>query len=108
MKVDVQFQAFQALIILFELRAQSLSQVILFVTLWTVAHQAPLPVGFPRQEHLPDPGIEPEPPASPALAGGFFTTEPLGKPKTHDPKPKAHDYIRRKTVLLEGSTFDIH
>ena len=29
---------------------------------------------------LPDPEIEPESPASPALAGGFFTTEPPGKP----------------------------
>ena len=45
-------------------------------------------MGFPRQEHwsglpfpspgdLPDPGIEA---ASAALAGGFFTTEPPGKP----------------------------
>ena len=29
---------------------------------------------------LPDPEIEPESPASPALAGGFFTTEPPGRP----------------------------
>ena len=65
------------------------SRVQLFVTLWTVAHQAPLSVGFRRQEywswlplpppgHLPDRGIEP---ASPALAGGFFTSEPPGKPR---------------------------
>ena len=58
-------------------------------TPWTVALQAPLSVGFPRQEYwsglpfpsprdLPDPVIEP---ASPALAGRFFTTEPPGKPK---------------------------
>ena len=58
-----------------------------FATPWTVAHQAPLSVGFPREEYwsglpfplpgdLPDQGIEP---ASPALAGGFFTTEPPGK-----------------------------
>ena len=54
-------------------------------TPWTVAHQAPLSMGFPRQEYwsgLPfsfpgsDPGIEP---VSPALAGGFFLTEPPGK-----------------------------
>ena len=62
----------------------------LFVTPWTAARQAPLSVGFPRQEHwsglpfpspgnFPDPGIEP---MSPALAGGFFTTEPPGKPWT--------------------------
>ena len=98
MKVDVKFQAFQALIILFEVCAQSLSQVRLFATLWTLAHQAPLSMGFSRKEHwsmlpcspsenLPDPGIEPVSPASPALAGGFFTTEPPEKLKPHDPKP---------------------
>ena len=32
---------------------------------------------FPPPGDLPDPGMEP---TSPALAGGFFTTEPLGKP----------------------------
>ena len=58
-----------------------------FVTPWTVAHLAPLSMGFPRQEHwsglpfsspgdLSDPGIEP---VSPALAGGFFIAEPPGK-----------------------------
>ena len=60
-----------------------LSHVQLFVTLWTVAHQAPLSVGFSRQEYwsglpfppagdIPDPGTKP---TSPALVGGFFTTE---------------------------------
>ena len=54
----------------------------------TVTWQAPLSMEFSRQEYwtglpfpspgdLPDPGIEP---ASPALAGRFFTTEPAGKP----------------------------
>ena len=54
----------------------------------TVAHQACLSMGFPRQEYwsglpfpspgdLPYPGIEP---TSPALAGIFFTTLPPGKP----------------------------
>ena len=58
--------------------------------LWTVARQDPLSMGFSRQEywsglpfpspgHLPGPGIEPVPFASPALAGGFFTTMPPGK-----------------------------
>ena len=58
---------------------------------WTVALQAPLSLGFSRQEcwselpfpplgDLPNPGIKPASLASPALAGGFFTTEPLGKP----------------------------
>jgi len=59
-----------------------------FVAPWTVVHQTPLFMGFPRQEYwselpfpspedLPDPGIKP---ASPALAGGFFTTEAPRKP----------------------------
>ena len=60
--------------------AQSLSHVRLFVTLWTVACQAPLPKGFFRQEYwsglpLPSPGGLPSPGterASPAFAGGFF------------------------------------
>ena len=62
------------------------SHVWLFVTLWTVAHQAPLSmIRFSRQEYwsglpcrpsgdLPDPGIEPVSLTSTALAGGFFTT----------------------------------
>ena len=65
---------------------QSLSHVQLFLTSWTVACQAPLTMGFPRQKYcsglpfspprdLPNLGIEP---ASPALAGGFFTPEPPG------------------------------
>ena len=72
------------------LRAQSLSRVLLFVTPWTVARQTPLATGFSRQEYwsglpfpskgdLPNPGIEHASPASPAVAGRFFTTELLGK-----------------------------
>ena len=70
--------------------AQSLSYVRLFVTPWTAACQASLSLGYSRQEYcsglpfplsgeLPDPGIEPKS-SVPALAGGFFTTEPPGKP----------------------------
>ena len=62
-----------------------------FVTLWTIASLALLSMEFPRQDHwsrlpfpspgdLPNPGIEPMSPVSPALAGEFFTTEPPGKP----------------------------
>ena len=35
---------------------------------------------FPTPGDLPDPGIEPKSLASSALAGGFFTTAPPGKP----------------------------
>ena len=62
-----------------------------FVTPWTAGRQAPLSMEFSRQEYwsglplsspgdLPNPGIEPTSPASPTLAGRFFTTEPPGKP----------------------------
>ena len=61
---------------------QSLSHVQLFATPWTVALQAALFMEFSRQEYwngLPflSLGIKPMPPA---LAGRFFTTEPLWKP----------------------------
>ena len=56
------------------------SHVQLFATLWTVAHQASLSMGFSRQEYwsglpFPSPGNLPNPVSlmSPALAGGFFT-----------------------------------
>ena len=64
-----------------------LSHVLLFVTPWTAAHKAPLFMGFLRQEYwsglpFPSPGDLPKPGiklTSPALAGRFFTTEPLGR-----------------------------
>ena len=70
------------------MRAEPLGQVRLFATPRTIAHQAPLSMGFPKQEYwsglpfpspgnLPNPGIEPE---SPALAGGFFTAQLPGRP----------------------------
>ena len=63
------------------MHAKSLSGVWLCVTLWIVAPQAPLSVGFSRQEYwselprpppgdLPDPQIEPASLTPPALAGG--------------------------------------
>ena len=59
-----------------------------FETPWTIAHQAPLSMGFSRQEHwsslpfpspgdLPDPGIKS---VSPALQMDSLLTEPAGKP----------------------------
>ena len=76
--------------------AQSPSRVQLFATQWTVAHQAPLSMGFSRQEYwsglpfpppgdLPNPGMEP---LSPALADMFFTVgaireAPMGRGRGH-------------------------
>ena len=68
-----------------------LNHVHLFATPWTVAFQAPLSMGFSRQEYWsglpflipedpPDQGSEPTSLVSPALAGRFFTTELPGKP----------------------------
>ena len=37
-------------------------------------------VALPAPGDLPDPGVEPASLTSPALAGGFFATKPLGKP----------------------------
>ena len=73
------------------MKVKSLSRVQLFATPWTVAHQAPPPMGFSRQEYrsglpfpspgdLPDPGIEPR---SPALQAGSLPSEPPGKPVAH-------------------------
>ena len=66
---------------------QSLSRVQLSATPWTVGRQAPLSMGFSRQEYwsglpFPFPGDLPEPgikSMSLPLAGGFFTTVPPGK-----------------------------
>ena len=78
------------------MKVKSLSRVRLFATPWTVAHQAPLSMGFSRQEYwsgllfpspgdLPDPGIEPR---SPALQADALTSEPPGKNKDLTKKEK--------------------
>ena len=65
-----------------------LSRVRLFATPWTVAHQAALSMGFPRQEYwsglpfplagdLPDLGVEPMSPTPPALQADSLPAEPL-------------------------------
>ena len=71
------------------------SCVQLFATIWTVAHQAPLSMGFSRQEYwsalpgppsgdLPVTGIEPASLMSPALAGGVFTASAAWKGRLRD------------------------
>ena len=66
----------------------------LFVTLWTIAHQVPLSMGFCRQGYwsglpflppgsLPDPGIEPASYVAPALADRFFTTSATWEAHTY-------------------------
>ena len=83
------------------------------VTPWTLPHQAPLSMEFSRQEYwsglllpspgdFPYPGIEPSSPTSPALAGGFFTTEPPGKSnKLHKPFKFGCFWWNEKVVLAD-------
>ena len=67
--------------------SQLLNHVRLFETPWAVTYQAPLTMGFSRQEYssgllFPSPGDLPNPGIKPAfstLAGGFFTAELPGK-----------------------------
>ena len=81
---------------------ESLSQVQIFATPWTVAHQAPLSMGFSRQEYwnglpfpspanLPDPGIEPR---SPALQADSLPSELPRKPLVRAGR-KAEDKVKR-------------
>ena len=75
-----------------KVKVKSVSRVQLCATLQTGARQAPLSMGFSRQEYwselpfpipgdLLNPGIKPMFLACPALPGRFFTTGPPGKPK---------------------------
>ena len=79
----------------------------LFATPWTVARQAPLSVGFSRQEHwigfpfpspgdLPSPGIKPR---SPALQADSLSSEPPGNQKRH-PRRKPSDCPSRAGSCL--------
>ena len=92
-----------------------------FVTPRAAVCQVLLSMGFPREEYwsglpflslgdLPDPGIEPTSPMSPALAGGFLTTEPPGK-TTGEASPlhllfyKPSEYATSETSEGNGATF---
>ena len=71
------------------------SPVQLFGTLWAIARQAPLSMGFFRPEYRselpcpppgdpPNPGIEPMVLTSPTLAGRFFTASAPWKPSNYN------------------------
>ena len=83
-----------------------------FVTPWTVAHQAPLSMGFSRQEYwsglpftspgdLPNPGIKPR---SPALQADALTSEPPGKPSWTE-EPGILQFIESQRVGHDWATF---
>ena len=90
-----------------------------FVTPWTVAHQAPLSMGFHRQEYwselpfsspggLPTPGIEPVAPASPALPTNSLPLSYLGSPSRTQVKqmqPSSNDAFQgepRAAISIGG------
>ena len=75
------------------------SYVWLFVTSWSVTHQAPLSLEFSQEEYwiglpfpppedLPNPWIETMSPVSPVLQADSLPGEPLGKPLVKDYKNK--------------------
>ena len=87
-----------------------------FATPWTIACQAPLPIGFPRQEFwngLPFPSPRDSPnlgiePTSPALAGKFFTTEPPEKPKIYIYNLYTYEYIYVWVYIYEYIYIYLH
>ena len=89
------------------------SHVQLFATPWTVARQAPLSMGFSRQEpwsglpfpspgDLPDPGIELLSTVSPALQADSSPTELQGKPKPRQCVEKQRRYSADKGPYSKG------
>ena len=88
------------------------SHVRLFEILWTIAHQAPLSMGFSRQEYwsglqcpppgdLPNPGFEPMSVMFPALAGEFFTTNTTWEaPSSHTSPHHSLSSNKNKRLLL--------
>ena len=107
------------------------SHVQLLATLWPVARQAPLSMGFSRQEYwrglpcpslgnLSDPGIKPKSLISAALAGGFFTTSTTceapksdyycSKPSLYYMIVELHDLDSRDSafIKLEAEVFLIY
>ena len=97
---------------------QSLSHVRVFATPWTVAGWAPPSMGFPRQKYwsrlpfpppgnLPNPEVKPKSPASPALAGGLFTSGPPAKPSKSIYEIKFHKTIHQKKKKHDVKTGEI-
>ena len=93
---------------------QSLSCVWLFVTPWTVAHQAPLSIELSRQEHwsglpfpspgdLPDPKTEPRPPGI-GRSGQFFAIWPTREAQLHT---YIHSFLILSSIMVYPSRLDI-
>ena len=94
--------------------AHMLSHALLFVIPWTVTCQAPLSMGFSRQEYwsrlpfpsaedLPYRGTEPVSLASPSLAGRFFTTSAAWKTPAN--QSRTSQFMWHEVKSLEGYLF---
>ena len=92
---------------------KSLSRVQLFVTLWSIAHQAPLSMGFSRQEYwsgllfsisgaIPDPGVKPFSLVSSALEVDYLPAESSKKPLSH---PSTLRIVPSKHTSSEMSSY---
>ena len=95
------------------------SHVWLFVTPWTVAHQAPLSMGFSRQEYwsgwpslpagdFPNPGIESMSLMSPPLAGGCLTNCAAWEAQAEDHLQIKSLRVREVKWLAQGQTTNKH
>ena len=110
------------------MHACSVAKLGLFATSWTVARQAPLSMGFPRQEYwsglpftspgdLPDPGLEPR---SPALQTDSLPSEPPGKPwgqgraclsqlrQELSSAPSPQDHVKVKSGMTRSPKLRLH
>ena len=91
-----------------EVVIQSPSRVRLTATPWTAAHQAPLSVGFSRQEFwsglpFPSPGDPPDPGSIPTLQADSLPTELQGKPRTH-----THTHTHTQSFFIVFSSMVYH
>ena len=104
------------------MKVKLLSHVQLFATPWTVAHQAPLSMGFSRQQYwsglplpsprdLSDPGIKP---GSPALQADALPSEPSGTPSTckvwwqRTPLWNQRNMVQSLTLLWKSCYSSLH
>ena len=98
-------------------RAKSLSYVRVFVTPWTLARQAPLSVGFSRQEYwsglpcppageLPDPGIRPASLMSSALAGVLFIISTIWEALYQSKGPQSFQSLDMGALMLRKLVAD--
>ena len=94
-----------------KVKVKLLSRVRLFGTPWTVAYQAPLSMGFSRQEHwsglpFPSPGDLPDPriePGSLSLEADALTSEPPGKPENNVWHPVSARWMQKSLCFRLGA-----